>query len=215
MRLLSARPTLAFVIAVFLAVAGAAPASACSCARLTLAEQADAATLVAAVTVLRVEDASEAQKVYVVTPTALWKGRPSGEYRVVSAGSGASCGLEGVGVGSNLILFATETDAARQAATGARFTANLCGGTRPHDSGSHAAVVAVLGEASVLSPPIAVATPTASGTAPTALPTPDISTVGTTAPGTPDVGPVVVAVVAGVALVGVLTLVVVARRRRP
>ncbi|MGV8847565.1 hypothetical protein [Tessaracoccus sp.] len=101
-------------------------AVACSCVEQTTAENAAGADLVARVTVERANipesGATSSQlAVYTMRPTHVWKGDVVSQFKVSSQASGASCGLEGITEGQDLLLFAQESEEG--------WTAHLCGGT--------------------------------------------------------------------------------------
>ncbi len=101
-------------------------AVACSCVEQTTAEHAAVADLVARVTVERVNipesgATSDQLAVYTMRPTHVWKGDIVSQFKLSSEANGASCGLEGIAEGQDLVLFAQESEEG--------WTANLCGGT--------------------------------------------------------------------------------------
>ena len=104
----------------------ASPASACSCAGGTTADHLDRADTVFTGRLLSREvsggSSSTDPALHVFAVESVWKGSASAEQGVVSASSGASCGLELSGEGPFLV-FATRTDGA--------LSAGLCGGTAP------------------------------------------------------------------------------------
>ncbi|MGR6966431.1 hypothetical protein ACU610_18390 [Geodermatophilus sp. URMC 61] len=118
------RWTTGLLAALLLVLAGwvpASPASACSCAAGTTVDAlASADAVFSGRLVSREEDDGTALHVFAVD--TVYVGEVSARQGVVSAASGASCGLELSGAGPFLV-FAT-----RQ---GDRLTADLCGGTGP------------------------------------------------------------------------------------
>lgn len=137
-RLLSALVT--GIVAVLL---GAGVAAACDCADLPLEEQAAQADVIARVVVEEIDSpenpSSSADPVtYTVAASAVWKGDVASRFTFSSALSGASCGLEGIQQGQDLLLFATE------AADG--LTSSLCSGTSVATEEQVAALTDLLGE---------------------------------------------------------------------
>lgn len=105
---------------------GSGVAVGCSCAAQTTAEHVAEADVVARVVVERVSipetDANEDQMAtYSMLPTYVWKGDVVSLFTVSSERDGASCGLEGISVGDDVVVFATRNNDG--------LTANLCGGT--------------------------------------------------------------------------------------
>lgn len=120
--------------ALIVGVIGALPAAACSCATLPIATHVENADLVVRGEVTGVENpamGAENMALYTVTVTTVWKGPIVPDSRVVtvmSSANGASCGLEGIEEGADIVLFAQATDASNSKAI-ASWEANLCGGT--------------------------------------------------------------------------------------
>lgn len=140
---------LATMLTTFLA---ALPALACSCALLTTQEYVDNADVVARVTVERIElpqggtVSSNDATTYRVQPTHLWKGDVAGVFTVFSAVSGASCGLEGITEGSDIVLFAYEASDGILPDDLEGLQTDLCSGTAPADAALVAEVTDVLGD---------------------------------------------------------------------
>lgn len=146
---------LASVLAV-LSVAGAltlaaAPAYACTCAPLTTAEQAANADAVLAGTVettTKDSDGNAAGLPQTVTLTVAadrwWKGTPRAAVEVVTAGSGAACGLGALPAGERYVVFARESNGT--------LYANLCDGTGPATTARLAAVEDAVGAGSAVVP---------------------------------------------------------------
>lgn len=144
------RALLALFIALSALVGVPRAACACSCAWRTTTEFVAGADVVARVVVERVEVmnsgpvmASNDPVRYHLRPRQVWKGPPEaqGPFVVESAANGASCGIEGVQVGDDLVLFAK---------TGATWQANLCGGTAPTSPTVTSELTAALGPARVV-----------------------------------------------------------------
>lgn len=105
---------------------GTGVAAGCSCVGQTTAEQVAAADVVARVVVERVSipdmEASTGQMAsYKLLPSYVWKGDVVSQFTVVSEPDGASCGLEGISEGDDVVVFATLVNES--------LTASLCGGT--------------------------------------------------------------------------------------
>lgn len=127
-----------------LVVLGASPASACSCAGAGTAEYVDAADVVVLGTVtdrqgspLRLVMSSGDPATYTIEVEHVFKGMARPTVHVLSAGSGASCGLEGVDEGGRYVVFADRS--------GQELWAGLCGGTAVADAGFVAEVEAAAG----------------------------------------------------------------------
>ncbi len=116
---------------------GNAPcASACSCIVSTTQEKADRAELVGQGTVVGVERpadvvSSEDGTVYTIELDRIWKGDATTRIEVQSPTSSASCGLEGLTEGMEIVLFAGHGDSYGEQTAG--WHANVCGGTGPVD----------------------------------------------------------------------------------
>lgn len=117
------------VVPLFLAlvlVAPATPAHACSCAMLSSAQKVDNADVVVRGTVTGVDDPggrSSAHPVtYEVAVAEVYRGTAAATTFVLSAASGASCGIE-VQQGREYLLFARRV--------GSELRAGLCDGTTP------------------------------------------------------------------------------------
>lgn len=109
-------------------VLGTSIAVACSCEGGTTAELEADADLVARVVVesVTIPDGSandEQLAAYTMRPTYVWKGDVVSQFKVWSEPSGASCGLEGIAEGQDLVVFAMQEDEG--------WSATLCGGTAP------------------------------------------------------------------------------------
>ncbi len=122
----AARILLGTLTALLSLVLGTSVAAACSCAGQTTAEHAADADLVARVVVESVtipEDGANSEQLaaYTMRPTYVWKGDVVSQFKVFSESSGASCGLEGIAEGQDLVVFAQKTDDG--------WSATLCGGT--------------------------------------------------------------------------------------
>ncbi|MDO5736770.1 MAG: hypothetical protein Q4P15_09880 [Propionibacteriaceae bacterium] len=118
-------------------------AAACSCAGLTPAEYVAQADVVARGIIERIVVPDEKGRnagepaVYTVRPTHAWKGDVTDTLTVETSPSGASCGLEFLPEGLDIVLFATFE--------GDSLTAGLCGGTAAADEVLIAEVTGVLG----------------------------------------------------------------------
>lgn len=88
---------------------------------------------------------------YSVDVAGVYKGAPVATVQFTSAGSGASCGLEGVEAGREYVVFL--------AGQSGSYTANLCGGTRPADL---TALPSIAGHTFVTAAPVETAAPVAS-----------------------------------------------------
>lgn len=120
--------------ALSMVIVGAGPAFACSCVMADTATHVGQAEVVVAGTV--VETVPPRQKhvmssmdpvTYVVDIDEAFKGDTGPVVEVLSASSGASCGLENVEVGERYVVFASHESMEGQAAD--QLWANLCGGT--------------------------------------------------------------------------------------
>jgi len=80
---------------------------------------------------------------YRVSVTETYKGQTGASLDVLSVASGASCGLEGIRLGEEYVVFASRDARLGWGGTGDRnLWANLCGGTAPATPGLVAAVTA-------------------------------------------------------------------------
>lgn len=118
-------------------------AAACSCAVTSSPELAKMADLVAEGVVVGVDRPAEPQSsaedvTYSVELTRVWKGPDLPQVAVLSAVSGASCGLEGIDEGAVIALFSKED--------GDAWRSNLCDGTGPMTDAVEAELTAALGE---------------------------------------------------------------------
>lgn len=218
---------LAVVAAGLIAVGVAVPASACSCAMRSTAELADAADLivrgrVTAIDRTRVAGGSADPVLYTIAATAIWKGPTATTYTVATAASGASCGLEGIAEGDDIVLFARAADqpGADLAAT---WTTSLCSGTGPASS-RLAEVQALLGRGRPAPLPSTVIPVTGKPSPPPLLPTPNAesdvptpaasSTTGASGPGAgPAAFPTTAVLVTAALAAGAVALLLVSRRR--
>lgn len=146
------RALMVLVTGLLVTVLGVGVAVACSCAQGGLEEHVEWATVVARVHVDEVDrpasEFSGALVVYHVTASRLWKGEVPKRFSFVSAQHGASCGLEGVTEGQDLLLFALAGDGAPGRDAEA-LTANLCGGTTVASEGLIAQLTGLVGEGTV------------------------------------------------------------------
>lgn len=113
-----------------------ATAYACSCAGATTAQHFDHADVVAAGRLTQVSDPHEVAQglqesgrmvEYTIEVSELVKGEAPGTVQVFSTADGAACGLEGMSVGQDYLLYGRGAPAAEP---GVLF-ANLCDGTGP------------------------------------------------------------------------------------
>ena len=99
------------LVTMFAALVATSSASACSCALASVDEYVEYADVVARVVVEDIElpegepYSSNDPATYTLRPTHLWKGDISGVFTVFSAVSGASCGLEGIAEGDDIVVF--------------------------------------------------------------------------------------------------------------
>jgi hypothetical protein len=125
----------AVLAAPLLVVLTAAPAAACSCAQQDLDLSLARADAVFTGEVLRRDvgswGPSRDEAVYVVRVARVFKGEPAAVQEVVTAKSGASCGLELPGSGSALVFADTEAVDLPAIDPGpGQLTATMCGGSR-------------------------------------------------------------------------------------
>lgn len=185
--------------ALSLVLVTAGPSFACSCANAGTQEYVDGATAVFTGTVTDTEPppkrpvmSSGDPVTYTFDVDRWFKGGDADPVPVLSAVSGASCGLEGVRVGRRYVVFAAESKR-----DGGDLWASLCGGTAPWSAVLEADVVAATGPG-VESPP---------SVAPAGAGTPDVAGDGTrptgAGPDEPEGGALAVPVAAasGLALV--------------
>lgn len=138
-----ARLLLSSLAGILALVSSASVAAACSCAEATTAEHVAWADVVARGVIERIavpdEDGRNAGNpaVYTIRPTHVWKGDVVDTLTIETSPSGASCGLEFLSAGQDIVLFATKD--------GDSLTANLCGGTAPAEEVLVAEVTDVLG----------------------------------------------------------------------
>lgn len=131
------------VTGIVVVLLGTGVAAACSCALSSLEEQVEFADVVARVVVEDIggpaDPASSADPVtYTVAASAVWKGDVESRFTFTSALSGASCGLEGIQQGQDLLLLATsEADG---------LTSSMCSGTAVATEEQVAALTDLLGD---------------------------------------------------------------------
>ena len=149
--------------ALSLVVLAASPSFACSCARVSTAEYVDHATVVFTGTVADKEPPPKRRVMSSMDPVTYtfeversFKGDVASPTEVLSAMSGASCGLEGVRTGDRYVVFADQ-------GRGGDLWASLCGGTAPWSADLEADVVAASGPG-VVAPPSAAPAGTAGST---------------------------------------------------
>ncbi|MDP3890956.1 hypothetical protein [Nocardioides sp.] len=119
------------LLALFLACSGLVllspgPAFACSCADEGPRKLADRADVVLTGTLVDIEEAADAagDTTYLVDVDRLYKGPDvAGSVEVLSASSGAACGLEGMTLEEDYVLFLQRSNEV--------YRADLCGGTAP------------------------------------------------------------------------------------
>ncbi len=135
-RTVVARLLLALVGAPLLVVATGGSASACSCANQSLQASRDRADVVLTGQVLRREAPTDARSsadpaTYVVRVDRVFKGQARTTQEVVTAVSGASCGLELPGSGAVLLFARTGApETLVPSPAPGQLTASLCGGSR-------------------------------------------------------------------------------------
>jgi len=132
----------------FVIVASAPVASACSCADLTLQEQVDSADVVARVIVekAKVAEREDGGKQVVLTmrPTRVWKGKVVSKFPVTTALDIPECGLGALEDGTDLLLFASELEG--------KYSAERCGGTTEASEEGIAALVELAGNGEFIDP---------------------------------------------------------------
>lgn len=135
----------------------APPSYACSCAVTGTAELVDHASVVVTGTITdkqppprRPVMSSTDPVTYTVAVDRAYKGDTADRIEVLSAVSGASCGLEGVRVGQRYLVFADH-------GRGGDLWASLCGGTAPWSADLEADVVAAAGPGTAVPPSVAPA----------------------------------------------------------
>lgn len=167
-------------------------AAACSCAVGTAAESASWADTVVEATVNVITISRGAgDTVYRATAHRVWKGEVPREFEFRTSGDDGSCTFVAARVGDDIMLFATQED-------GMLFT-HQCSGTTTSDAGLAADLTKALGEPQEIAPPPSPS-PTAESTPEPASSEGDIL--------------VPLTVAGGVALIGVIALVVMVRGRR-
>ncbi|MDT0274639.1 hypothetical protein [Blastococcus goldschmidtiae] len=134
------RPAVVLLLGALLSALGmwaAAPAQACSCAGGTTAHFAERADVVFTGRLESREPAPGSLSdvaVHVFAVDSVVKGRVQAQQEIVSAGSGASCGLELSGRGPVVVFASRSLDLPATASTGledGQYAASLCGGTAP------------------------------------------------------------------------------------
>lgn len=109
------------------------------------------ADVIARVVVTSVERPQEVRSsadpvTYTALASAVWKGEVASAYVFVSALEGASCGLEGIEEGAEIVLFATSHgDGINEPADG-QYASNLCSGTGPATEELVAELTGLLGD---------------------------------------------------------------------
>lgn len=131
-------------------ILGAGIAFACSCADLSVEEKADHAEVIARVHVdtMDLPQGDNGLVTYHVTASRVWKGEVPMRFAFVSALHGASCGLEGMHEGHDLLLFARVGTGVPGFDTDGLAT-NSCSGTTVADAGELALITGLLGEGKV------------------------------------------------------------------
>lgn len=123
-------------------------AAACDCADLSLQEQVDGADVVARVTVEKsmVTEPEEGGKQVVLTmlPARVWKGEIVSRFTVTTALDGPECGLGDFPEGTDLLLFATESES--------QYSADLCGGTVKSTETEIAELAGIAGPGELIDP---------------------------------------------------------------
>jgi hypothetical protein len=170
MRLLRALIVTVLAASTLVLVAPAPPASACSCVGGTTATYADGADVVFVGTLTALPAGSESYQSgtvsYPFTVQLVFKGDVPAAVEVASSGSGASCGLEGMEVGTT---YAMSAEAGKDDDA---LTAALCGGSRQASTAlvqrlekltGPGAVPATTPATPAANPPTASATSTADG----------------------------------------------------
>lgn len=125
---------------------GVGVAAACDCAELTIEQQVDGADVVARVSVENIDrsavlNSSADPVTYTVVAARVWKGDAPARFSFTSALDGASCGIEGIEEGQELLLFAHQGDEG--------LTSSLCSGTTVATEEVVAQVTAHMGEGSM------------------------------------------------------------------
>lgn len=131
-------------------------ASACSCAISSTEEKVGFADLVGEGTVIAVDAPSDVVSstdgtVFTIELDRIWKGEATSIVEVQSPTSSASCGLDGLSEGMEIVLFAGHTDI-MGTPTPDQWQANLCGGTGPVDEQVSAELDQLLGAARMPEP---------------------------------------------------------------
>lgn len=117
---------------------GAEPAVACSCVQSSLPDFVERADVVGSGRLVEREYVRDGQDVvYTFAGTGTFEGELPPEFDVRSSASSASCGIEGLVVGRDYLLFLEDEDGA--------LSANLCGGTRRLTPGYADRVAALTG----------------------------------------------------------------------
>lgn len=137
------------VLAMFFTLLIAVPvAAACDCDSMTLEEQVESADLVARVTVekatvIPLEDGDEHVGLTMI-PTRVWKGDVVSKFTVTTALETTACGLGALAEGTDLLLFAQETED--------KYSADSCGGTRTASEAGVAEIEKIAGPGEFMDP---------------------------------------------------------------
>ena len=211
------RALVLLIAALALLVTSALPASACSCAMGTVKDHVGRADLIARATVTAIDRAAVGSSsgdpvVYVLSTFKVWKGPTDAVLHVQAAASGESCGLEGIAVGDELIVFAT-VSSAEMGKVVAPWSANLCGGTAAATPALADEVAVALGVAGSTVGPTPSAAPVVPST-PVGTPTP-VATTDPPAPAASGFGAYAVPIAVGGALIASGLAAWLIGRRRP
>lgn len=140
---------LASALAVFFTMMIAAQvAAACDCDSMTLPEQVESAGVVARVIVEKAmvttrEDGVE-QVTLTMRPTRVWKGEVVSKFTLTTRLDSTACGLGALAEGTDLLLFADESES--------KYSADTCGGTRTASESGVADLVDVAGPGEFIDP---------------------------------------------------------------
>lgn len=142
------RVLLCLATSLLITVATTGYAGACSCADLGLEEQVESADVVARVNVDKVDQpqGDNGLVTYHVSTTVVWKGEVPMRFSFVSARDGASCGLEGLTEGRDLLLFARAGGDGLPSRSPAALSSDLCSGTTLANAERVAQITDLLGE---------------------------------------------------------------------
>lgn len=136
------------VAALFTMVLSTSVAVACSCADATLAEQVESADVVARVivekTTVSTRDDGGKQVLLSVRPVHVWKGDVVSTFPLTTALEVTECGLGALAEGTDLLLFAEESEE--------KHSANWCGGTTSPDEATLAELIEVAGPGKGINP---------------------------------------------------------------